>query len=153
MFSNWSQGSFCCYATCVVSFLLCFLSSLQCGYDASLFFKVKVMLRPPVSLGVKHPLGTSDQIFFSCLTVAGLWHLYLHFTCHYMNIMYNMQKASLSPGSVHQICYLLIIPLHGPSRKHRLQKYLYCMRTLCSGNVFTEPLSGNGSTPCTIVAW
>jgi hypothetical protein len=42
---------------------------------------------------------------------------------------------------------LLIIILHGPSRKHRFQQYLYCcMRVRCSGNVFTEPLPSNGST-------
>jgi hypothetical protein len=35
----------------------------------------------------------------------------------------------------------LTTPLHGPSRKHRFQKYLYCcIRIRCRGNVFTEPL-------------
>jgi hypothetical protein len=39
---------------------------------------------------------------------------------------------------------LLITPLHGPSRKHRFQQYLYCcMRIRCCGNVFTAPLPRN----------
>jgi hypothetical protein len=42
---------------------------------------------------------------------------------------------------------LLITSLHGPSRKHRFQQYLYrCMSVRCRGNVFTEPLPINGST-------
>jgi hypothetical protein len=43
--------------------------------------------------------------------------------------------------------FLLRIPLHGPSRKHRFQHYLYCcIRIRCRGNMFTEPLPRNGST-------
>jgi hypothetical protein len=39
-----------------------------------------------------------------------------------------------------------ITPLHGPSRKHRLQHYLYwCMRIHCWRNLFTEPLPRNRS--------
>jgi hypothetical protein len=36
--------------------------------------------------------------------------------------------------------------LHGPSGKHRFQQYLYFVRILCRGNVFTEPFSRNGCT-------
>jgi hypothetical protein len=39
---------------------------------------------------------------------------------------------------------LLIIPLHGPNRKHRFQPYLCCcMRMLCRWNVFIEPFPSN----------
>jgi hypothetical protein len=41
----------------------------------------------------------------------------------------------------------LITPLHGPSRKHRFQQYLYCCILIrCLGTVFTKPLPRNGST-------
>jgi hypothetical protein len=46
---------------------------------------------------------------------------------------------------------LLITPLHGPSRTHRFQQYLYChMCSRCRGNMFTEPLPINGSIRCNI---
>jgi hypothetical protein len=42
---------------------------------------------------------------------------------------------------------VLITPLHGPSRKHRFEQYIYCcMYICCSGNVFTELLPINSST-------
>jgi hypothetical protein len=42
---------------------------------------------------------------------------------------------------------LLITPSHGPSRKHRLQQYLYCcMRICCRGNVFIGLSPRKGST-------
>jgi hypothetical protein len=57
----------------------------------------------------------------------------------------------LSPTAV------LIARLHGSSRKHRFQNYLYCrIRIRCCGNVFTEPLPRNGSdifAYLVVVAW
>jgi hypothetical protein len=49
---------------------------------------------------------------------------------------------------------LLITSLQGPNRKHCFQQYL-CSRIhiLCSGNVFTEPLSRNGSTSYSIFVY
>jgi hypothetical protein len=55
-------------------------------------------------------------------------------------------KSSLHGDSLASIV-LLITPLHGPSRKHRFQQYLYCrMRIRCRGYMFTESLPRNGST-------
>jgi hypothetical protein len=44
-----------------------------------------------------------------------------------------------------------ITPLHGSSRTHRFQQYLYfCIRIRCRETVFTEPLPRNGFTCCNI---
>jgi hypothetical protein len=70
-------------------------------------------------------------------------------------------KSALSCGSLatasfpHRLPYrtdlvaptvFLITPLHGPSRKHRLQQYLCCcMRIRSRGTVFTGPVPRNES--------
>jgi hypothetical protein len=60
--------------------------------------------------------------------------------------------GGLSLSLIFPSVVLLIMPLHGPSRKHRFQQYLcICMRIRCRGNVFTEPLPRNGSTRYSIV--
>jgi hypothetical protein len=56
---------------------------------------------------------------------------------------YSPHRAPYRTDSVAAVAFL-ITPLHGPSIKHRSQQYLYCcMRILCRGNLFTEPLPRN----------
>jgi hypothetical protein len=70
-------------------------------------------------------------------------------------------KSSLNgcflPTELFLLQFVSLWPLHGPTRKDSFQQYLYCcMRIHCCGNVFTEPLPGNGSSIfayLTAVAW
>jgi hypothetical protein len=78
------------------------------------------------------------------------------FTNRSLTTASNSDDTSASRAQVHSerrlrsICLfssqtvILITPLHGPSRKYRVQRYLYrCMGIRCRGNVFAEPLPRN----------
>jgi hypothetical protein len=76
-------------------------------------------------------------------------------------------SASALKSSLHSLPYkidlvdpfmFLLTPLHGPSRKHSFQEYLYCCMRICwHDNVFTEPLPRNGPNIfaylATIILW
>jgi hypothetical protein len=61
--------------------------------------------------------------------------------------VFNPASTRPTPPSPTTPCY--ITPLHGPSRKHRFQGFLFCcMHIRCRGNMFTEQFLATVASSC-----